>query len=232
MTISLLERILSLIAPRTCAICGGRLAPGEDMICSSCNYSLPRTYQWQHPYDNEMAKTFWGKIPVERAAAWIYHHGGSQEARMIYALKYQGHREFGEFMGKMVAEEIAPSHFFEGIDAIVPIPLARKRLRQRGYNQSDEIARGISESTGIPVWDKIITRSRFITSQTEKDRWERADNVEGLFQAHHPGQIRGCHLLLTDDICTTGATLTACARALQKAGGKEFSILTLGYSKS
>ncbi len=232
MTTSLLERILNLIAPRACAICGRRLAPGEEMICSSCNYSLPRTYQWQHPYDNEMAKIFWGRIPVERAAAWIYHHGGSQEARMIYTLKYRGHPECGEIMGEMLAEEITPSRFFEGIDAIIPVPLARKRLRQRGYNQSDEIAKGINKITNIPIWDKTVTRSQFTTSQTHKDRWERADNVEGLFQVHHPEQIQGHHLLLIDDICTTGATLTACAQSLMEVENVRFSILTLGYAKS
>ena len=232
MTTSLLERILNLIAPRACAICGKRLAPREEMICSTCNLDLPRTYQWQHPLDNEMAKAFWGRIPVERAAAWLYHHGGSQEARIIYDLKYKGHREYGELMGKMLAKEIISSHFFEGIDAIVPVPLAKKRLRQRGYNQSDEIAEGIHQVTGIPVWDNIVTRSSFSSSQTNKDRWERAENVEGLFQIRNSEQVKNHHLLLVDDICTTGATLTACAQALMKAGEVRFSLLTIDYAKN
>lgn len=229
---SILERILNLIAPKACAVCGLRMAPGEEILCGSCNLKLPRTQFWTNPYENEMAQCFWGRIPIERCAAWIYHQGSSWEAQMVYALKYRGHREFGAFLGQMMAEEMLPYGFFDGIDALVPVPLARTRLRERGYNQSEEIAKGVREVTRLPLWAKGVKRTSFTSSQTQKDRWERIDNVEGKFRLTSQEQVRNRHLLLIDDICTTGATLIACANALQEGGPVKFSILTLGYAKS
>jgi len=134
-------------------------------------------------------------------------------------------------MGRMMAREIAAAGFFDGVDAIVPVPLARKRLRQRGYNQSMEIARGVSEITGLPIWNQVVIRTIFTGSQTQKDRWERNENVEKVFELADEAKVSGKHLLLVDDVVTTGATIVACARKLCEAGGVKVSILSLGYAK-
>ena len=172
MVISFWHRLLDLISPRLCVVCGNRLTVTEESICSRCNFHLPRTGFDKAPYDNEMAKLFWVQIPIERAAALFYYEAHSETANIIYMLKYKNHPEIGGVMGRMTARELQTNDFFDGIDGIVPIPLARKRLRQRGYNQSLEIAKGICEITGLPIYNKVVRRNAFEGSQTNKGRWE------------------------------------------------------------
>ena len=230
--ISFWRRLLDLIAPRLCVVCGHRLSVTEEVICSKCNFHLPRTGFHRNAYDNEMAKMFWGQIPIERATAFFYYEPHAETANIIYELKYKNRPEIGSIVGRMLAKEIQPSGFFDGIDGIVPVPLAKKRQRQRGYNQSEEIAQGISEITGLPVFKKVVRRSRFEGSQTNKGRWERHENVEKVFECIDSETVSNRHLLLIDDVVTTGATCIACAKELCKAGGVRISILSLGLAKS
>lgn len=232
MQISILSQILDLLMPRACGICGNRLTVTEESICAACNLHLPRTNMAENPEDNDMARMFWGIIPIEKAAAWFNFEPHSQAARPIYSMKYNARPETGECLGRMFAEEIVQSGFFEGIDLIVPIPLAHKRERQRGYNQSMMIARGIHEVTDIRIEPKAVKRTMFEVSQTRKNWWERRENVDNVFKLVRPESVSGKHLLLVDDIMTTGATLTACARELLKAGDVKISVLTLGLTKS
>lgn len=230
--ISLLERIINLIAPRACVMCGCRLAPGEEIICASCNLSLPRTDYADDPYENEMAKLFWVRLPIERAGALFFYQSHARPSHIIYDLKYHNHPEYGVIMGRMLAKEYQKKGFFEGIDGIVPVPLAHKRQRQRGYNQSMEIARGVSEISGIPVINDAVRRNVFENSQTQKDRWQRNENVEHVFQLVNPEKVRGRHILIIDDVVTTGATVCACGTQLAKAGDVKISVLSLGFVKS
>ena len=161
-----------------------------------------------------------------------YYEAQAETANILYELKYKDHPEIGEVMGCMLAKEIYSSGFFDGIDGIVPIPLAKKRQRQRGYNQSKEIAKGISEITGLPVFDKVVRRTTYEGSQTSKGRWERNENVEHVFELIEPDAIQGRHLLLIDDVVTTGATVIACAKELLKTPNVKISVLTLGFAKS
>ena len=135
-------------------------------------------------------------------------------------------------MGRMMARELQKSDFFEGIDAIVPIPLAKKRQRQRGYNQSEMLATGVSEITGLPIYNKVVKRTTFEGSQTNRGRWERNENVEKVFQLTDSEALHGKHILIIDDVVTTGATIIACAKELSKAEDVRFSILALGFAKS
>ena len=224
-------RAINIISPKPCAMCGCRLAIGEDVICSSCDIDLPRTHYSQKPYDNEMAKIFWGRIPIEKAAALFFYRAHSLSSRIIYSMKYLNHPEVGELMGRMAAEEFARHGFFNSVDAIVPIPLAKKRLRERGYNQSLEIARGINEITGLPIINNAVNRKNFKGSQTQKDRWQRNENVEDEFILKDAFVLRGKHILIVDDVVTTGATVTACATAMRKCGEIKFSIMSLGLTK-
>jgi len=230
--ISFWHRLLDLISPQLCVVCGKRLSAIEEVICIACNLKLPRTDFSKNPYDNEMAKLFWGQIPIERAAAFFYYESHSKTANVIYKLKYKSHPEIGPVMGRKVAVEFQRDHFFDGIDGIVPIPLTKKRFRQRGYNQSEEIAKGINEMTGIPIYTGIVKRTVFKGSQTRRRRWERQENVEYAFSLVDGEPIMGKHILLIDDVVTTGATVIACAKELCKAGGVRISILSLGLAKS
>jgi ComF family protein len=152
--------------------------------------------------------------------------------RLIYDLKYHARPDIGRHMGFIMARQMGGAGFFEGIDAMMPMPLSRWRQWHRGYNQSEQIALGISEATGIPVLSKVVRRKHFIVSQTHLNRWERQANTADAFVLLQPDRIRGCHLLLVDDIVTTGATLTALATELQQAGDVRISIVSFGYSKS
>lgn len=237
MRISILAKIIDLLFPRFCAMCGNRLVGEEEMVCMSCLLHLPRTDTWGNPYENEMAKIFWHRMPIEKSAALFYYQGHSLASNLIYQLKYQNHPEMGEFLGRMIAQEARCVNYFDDIDAIVPIPLAKNRRKQRGYNQSEEIAKGIAAMTGLPIWTDVVERTQFSESQTHKDRWERAENVENVFVLSSNDTMKTCrslegkHLLLIDDVCTTGATIVACAHALMKIPKVKFSVITIGYAK-
>ena len=134
-------------------------------------------------------------------------------------------------MGRMMAKELMKSGLFEDIDALVPVPLAKKRERERGYNQSLELAKGVSEVTGLPIANLVIRRTKFVGSQTKRGRWERNENVEHVFELVDDN-ISDQHLLLIDDVVTTGATVIACAKEMQKASNVKISVLALGFAKS
>ena len=225
-------RLLDLISPRLCVVCGHRLTVSERCLCSRCNMHLPRTGFQHDAYGNVMARLLWGQIPVERVAALFYYEAGSETARMIYELKYHDQPEVGEELGRMTAREFALAGFFEGIDALIPVPLARRRQRQRGYNQSKMVARGVSAATGLPIFDRVARRTVFEKSQTKMGRWERIDNVKDVFEVRDGSTLNGKHILLIDDVMTTGATVISCARELQKAANVRISVLTLGFAKN
>jgi ComF family protein len=166
-----------------------------------------------------MDQLFWGQLSVERAAALMFYEPHSEMAQLVYQLKYGQRPDIGEDMGRLMAREMSLGDFFNGIDALVPVPLTRKRHRQRGYNQSEMLARGISDVTGIPVITEAVSREHFQQSQTSLSRRERQENVEGK------------HILLIDDICTTGATLMACGKVLHNIERVSISMLTLGFTK-
>ena len=230
--ISFWRRLLDLISPRICVVCGHRLSASEEFICTKCNFHLSRTDFYKDPYENEMARLFWAQIPIERASALFYYEPHAETANIIYELKYKDQPEIGEVMGRMVAKELIPSGFFDGIDGIIAVPLTKKRLYQRGYNQSEEIAKGVSEITGIPVFKKVVKRENFKGSQTRLFRWSRQENVEKVFKLLDGPSIHGKHLLVIDDVVTTGATILACSKELEKAGDVKISVLSLGFAKN
>ena len=230
--ISFWHRLLDLISPRLCVVCGHRLTVTEEVICARCNFHLPRTGFQHNAYENDMAKLFWGQIPIERATAFFYYEAHAETANILYELKYKDHPEIGEIFGRMFAAEIKSAGFFDGIDGIVPVPLAKKRQRQRGYNQSEEIAQGVSEITGLPIYNKVVKRIIFKGSQTNKGRWDRQENVERVFDLIDAEAVSNKHLLLIDDVVTTGATCIACAKVLCQSANVRISILSLGFAKS
>lgn len=227
-----ITRILDFISPRQCVVCGERLAPTEHSLCSACLLHLPRTTYQFTPHDNPMAQLFWKLAPVERAAALIFYEPHSEVAQLIYDLKYHDRPDIGEDMGRIMAGEMQMARFFDGIDILLPVPLSRKRLRQRGYNQSEQLAIGISDITHLPVVTKALRRTHFRQSQTQLSRRERQENVEYLFELRDGSMLQGKHVLLIDDICTTGATLLACCDALKAVPGIRLSVLTFGFTKS
>lgn len=229
---SFLTKVLDFVSPRLCVICGRRLLPSQPLLCSHCTLHLPVTNYYLSPLDNPMARLFWGLFPIERASALFFYEPKASTRELIYDLKYRGFPMIGEEMGALIARRYQPAGFFESVDAIIPVPLTQRRRWQRGYNQSEMLARGIREVTGLPILTDVLKRTSFKGSQTKRNQWERRENVDGVFRLVRPDDIRGKHILLIDDIITTGATIVACADELCKAGDVKISVLSLGLTKA
>lgn len=223
---------LDFLSPRHCVVCGQRLTATERSLCSVCLLHLPRTTYQFTPTDNPMVQLFWHLTPIKRAAALMFYEPHSEVAQLVYDLKYHDRPDIGEDMGRLMANEFQTAHYFDDIDLLLPVPLSRKRKRQRGYNQSELLAIGISDVTGIPVVTKALKRKHFQQSQTQLNRQERRENVSDMFLLTDDSLLKNKHVLLIDDICTTGATLTACADVVKQVEGIRISVLTLGFTKS
>jgi len=230
--ISFIGRLLDFLFPRSCAICDKRLAVEEDVICATCNMHLDRTNYSKKPYDNEMAKTFWKLLPIEKAAALFYFQGGSPQSNIVYKLKYYDRPDIGIALGELTAVEMKKDCFFDNIDFIIPVPIAKNRRKQRGYNQSEKIAEGVAKISGIVVRKDIVDRDKFKGSQTHLGTIDRQKNVKGVFHLRKREDIKGKHILIIDDICTTGATIISLGEELAKAGNVRISVLTLGFARS
>lgn len=226
---SILTDLWELFFPRCCLICGARLLEQEKMLCIGCLAGLPRT-GFHREKENRVERNFWGKFPIERATSFLYYARGGDVRQLLYELKYYGNKQVGEVMGRLMAAELLSSRFFEGIDVIVPVPLHRRRERWRGYNQSYCLAKGLSAVTGIPVQANIMIRDRNTETQTHKGQYERWENVQNLFHCSRPQDLEHKHILLVDDVLTTGATLVSCADALQDIPGLRISVLTLALA--
>jgi len=224
-----ISSFFQLISPRFCPICGSSLAPTEQKVCTVCLAQLPYIH-YDDFLDNEAARLFWAKIPIERAACWMTYSNDSKSHQLLMQIKY-GHRpDIALWMGEMLARELIGRGFFDTIDGIIPIPLHWRRKFKRGYNQSNEIARGVACVTGLPILKNVVVRYRNNETQTHKTADERRENVKNIFKAR--AKVPNQHLLLVDDVLTTGATLTACAHAIMKQNpGVRFSILTLAKPK-
>lgn len=231
MAMTLWSDVLDFVSPRRCAVCGGRLAPTEHALCSVCCLRLPRTGFCLSPTDNPVAKLFWGQAPVERATALFYYEAHSETSRLVYSLKYRGRPDIGVALGRLAAGEMLAAGFLAGVDVVVPVPLAKRRMRERGYNQSEAIADGIGSAAGLPVEARAVARTVYHGSQTSLGRWQRLGNVDGAFCLKDGSRLRGRHVLLVDDIVTTGATAIACASALASVPGIRLSFAALGFTR-
>ncbi len=219
--------LIDLIFPRHCCVCGETLSRQERDICLACLYSLPKI---EPHHKKEIEQTFWGKVEVERATSFMYYRKGSPYNALMHRLKYKNAPEVGIRLAEMAAKELLDSGFFDGITRIVPLPLSKKKLRKRGYNQSEYIATGLSNITGIPVDTTLVKRDIANETQTHKNRDERWENVRYIFSANDCGDMENEHVLLVDDILTTGATLCSCASTLKSVSNCRISIFTLAYT--
>lgn len=225
-----LGSFLSLFFPRYCIVCGRTLAKGEECLCTMCNINLPRT-DYHLRKDNPVEKMFWGKIPLERATSFFFYRKGSDFRQILHQLKYGGQKGIGAIMGRYMAAELLESGFFEGVDVILPVPLHKKKQQIRGYNQSEWIARGIAAVTGISIDTESVVRRKNTETQTRKSFLERWENVEGIFELNHAESLNGKHILIVDDVLTTGATTVECASCLTDIEGIRISILTLAMAE-
>lgn len=219
---------IDMVFPRKCTVCGSRLALSEYLVCTHCMYKMPRTFLAAHAHSNRMIDNIATAVPFQRCAALVWHTHLSPFSYLIYQLKYDDHPEIGLWMGRLIAEEMRDEGFFEGIDVIVPVPLTPSRQRWRGYNQSEEIAKGIAQVVPLPICSDALIRRSFQKSQTKNTRFERLENVKEAFSLVRPEAVSGRHVLIVDDIITTGATVASCASQLALAGDVTISVVAWG----
>lgn len=223
----IVNALIDFFLPRYCLMCGTRLELQEQTVCIHCNFELPRTRLWLSPTDNRLITRFIGKIPIKKAAAYLYYTPHTATANIIYAFKYHKEPFTALSMGEMMAKEIGHA-FFDDIDCIIPIPLNKKREKQRGYNQSERLATGISNVHHIPVLNNIVKRRTDNVTQTSLDASDRQRNIEDIFcLTRHSKKVQGKHCLIVDDVVTTGSTTAGCAEALLNVPGTTVSVLAL-----
>lgn len=226
---SLLQDLIHLIFPNTCLVCGENLVQGEDIICLSCLYKIPKTNNHLHP-DNEIAKRFWGKVPIENTVAFYTFQKSSSIQKLLHELKYRGRQDVGEMLGRQIGITLQNSSDFQSIDLIIPVPLHKKRFKKRGYNQSVCFAQGLSEILHKPVNETYLIRAIENPTQTKKGVYERWENTQGIFELTDHTKLQDKHILLVDDVMTTGSTLEACAQTLLQSDGAKVSILTIAVA--
>ncbi len=222
----LLEGVEHLFFPQLCAGCGSDMLPRDHLLCTRCITRLPHT-GYAAMAGNPTEKIFWGRLPLVAAASEFYFSKSTVIQQLIHSLKYKGNRAIGQYLGAMMAETLVAGGRFSGVDALVPLPMHPAREKQRGYNQAAVLCEGMQQITGIPLLQQALVKGRKTSTQTRKHRTERWENAEGSFVLLQPEQVRGKHLLLVDDVVTTGATLEAAGRSLLCAAGVKLSIATL-----
>lgn len=223
--------ICDFFFPRLCIGCGRKLLLYEEGLCLKCLSELPKT-SFLNTRDNEMECRMWVHQNFCRASSLFYYEKGGNVSRILRGMKYQHRQQLCEQMGRLIATELKPTGFFDGVDFLVPVPLHPARFRQRGYNQSELLSKGISLLTGIPLATDVLVRSHNNATQTHKSSSERWLNTQGLFMATEQAEkLRNKHVLFVDDVFTTGATLSACISALSSQESILASIVTLAYAK-
>ena len=224
-----LHSLLHLFFPHQCAGCGNDIIDDQQLLCLQCIEQLPVTGFHRHA-NNPVEKIFDGRLPLHNAAAYMYFAKNSLLQQLIHQFKYKGNKEIGEYFGRRMGESIMQCNRFKKIDALVPLPLYISRERKRGYNQAAILCRGIAETIKVPVLNNVVIRNKATQTQTRKDRVQRWQNMEGMFGVADAAAIQNKHILLVDDVVTTGATLEACGQALLSAGPAFLSIYTMAYS--
>src|SRR5690554_4941737 len=224
-----LDELLCLFFPPLCITCDSRLNSQEEHICWQCWSDLPLSH-FDHVAKNKVAQLFWGRVMIERATSFYQYRKGSRYQKLIHFIKYKGLKELGLLTGKKFGTLLAESDYFKEINVIVPVPLHPKKEKKRGFNQSEWIARGISAGMHKPVSEANLFRKIFTSTQTRKNRFERWQNVDGIFGVKNPEEFENQHILLVDDVVTTGSTLEACAYELLKVPGVKVSIATLAFA--
>ena len=224
------EDLINLLFPELCNGCGKLLYHGEKDICTKCLFDLP--YTDFHLYqDNPVAKQLWGRISVNAAMAMLYFKKGTKVQNLMHGLKYDGKTEVGITLGKLLAKKLNESEFYADIDLIIPVPLHQKKMRTRGYNQSEYIATGLAEELNISVSTKYLLRDKSTESQTKKARYTRYENMQDVFSVIKAEELVEKHILLVDDVVTTGATLEACGNILLNNGIKKLSIAAVAFAE-
>lgn len=223
------ENLLDLFFPRLCPACSSVLLGNEKILCLNCRDEFPRTLFHLDP-ENDVARLFWGRVMIKNATSFFYYQKGSRFLNIIHEIKYRNQKELAIDFGRWYGSELVNTPFCQA-DFIHAVPLHYSKQKKRGYNQSELISSGLSEALGIPMKTGLIEKSIKTETQTRKSKYERWLNVEGIFRINQKSSFVNKHVLLVDDVVTTGSTLEACASAILSIEGTTVSIVTLAYAK-
>jgi ComF family protein len=225
-----LSDFVSLLLPQLCPACGESLMAGENVICTDCRFTLPFTNFHLQP-DNIVARQFWGKVDLQGAYALYYFAKGGKVQNLMHHFKYKGMQQIGVLLGNMAGEQLVKSNIFNSVNVIIPVPLHKKRLKERGYNQSTCFANGLAQKLNAVVDDDNLVRVKSTETQTHKSRFLRFENMQEVFKVLNPEKLMDKHVLLVDDVITTGSTLEVCSLQLLKIEGLKLSIATIAYAE-
>ena len=228
----LLADLVALFFPQACLACTEPLVAGEQHLCTGCRTELPYTdYHLLPAAQNPLGRRFWGKLPVVHVVSYLrfLRHGRVQQ--LLHQLKYQGQEQVGRALGQLYGAELLASGLGAEFEVVVPVPLHRRKLARRGYNQADAFAEGLAAALPGQRASHALRRTEHTDSQTRKSRAERWQNVAAVFEVAQPASVVGRHVLLVDDVLTTGATLEACGGALLAAGARAVSIATIACAE-
>jgi ComF family protein len=226
----MIQSVINLFFPKACAGCNSFLLKDEIVICTSCRHEIPLTNHHLSK-NNEIFSKFYGRIPLEFASSLMYFHKKGIVQEMIHKLKYKGHQEIGEAIGYWYAEELKNIEELKNVDFIIPIPLHKKRLKERGYNQVTTFGEALSKSWTISFTETILVRTIYSKTQTTKSILGRSEVVANIFGINYNETHHNKHFLLIDDVITTGSTLEACSRELLKIPGAKISIICMAMTQ-
>lgn len=224
------EAILHTIYPELCLCCKQAIKPKDLGLCLQCEYDLP-LYEDDIVEHNNLNKTFWGRVPTQRVYSFLLMKSKNNAQSLIHALKYKSKKNVALKLGRKLGRNILDSPYYKKPDILIPIPLHPKKQKIRGYNQAELIADAVSEELLVPVRTDIVKRLKHQSTQTKKDREERWKNVDSIFAiTTHEHSLNNQHIMIIDDVITTGATIDACAQAFREINGIRISAASLAYA--
>jgi len=227
---TLFNDFLSLIYPRQCEACGGTLLEQEKYICLQCLVDLPKSKN-TIKHGNEILNVLLGRVPLQSANYLYSFEKSGPVQNLLHAIKYQNQKELATFLGEQMAFELKDQIALQNIDYLIPIPLHQKKLKSRGYNQSEFFAKGISNQIQKPILSQNLKRTVETSTQTKKRKYQRWENVKGIFELQQPEQLINKHILLVDDVVTTGATIEAAWEALKEVEGINVSVASIAFAQ-
>lgn len=226
---SFLQDLVRLLYPARCCGCGELLVGDEHDLCSMCLLSLPLT-QFSTMEGNRAERLFRGRLPLQAATSLLYFNEFNTTRALLHEIKYHDNIKLAHTLGAMLGQEMTQSHRFDTVDCIVPIPLHWRKKIQRGYNQSLEICEGIAKTFPRPILKHNMYRKHYTETQTRKNRLERMQNTEGVFSLRNPQALYGKHILVVDDVITTGATIESACRLLADLPTVKISVASIALA--
>lgn len=227
---NLITDLIALIYPEVCFACSETLNSGEEYVCTDCRLHLPYTNVHLLPSgDNPLARRFFGRLEIDNVLSFFTFTRAGRVQQLLHNLKYNNEPELAEYLGKWYGAELKKYGYAEMFDLVIPVPLHKAKLRQRGYNQSEKFAQGLAAALELPISSNLV-RNIYSTTQTHKSRYERWENVEKIFEVKRPEEILGKRILVVDDVLTTGATLEASGQELLENGCKNITVATIAVA--